>query len=291
MSELSKQLSDPFPEDDIEWRVQQSGMGKSGPWVMVIPYVTNRAIQKRLDDVFSPMGWRNEYKPVGDKGFICGISAKIEGEWVTKWDGAECTNIEPLKGGLSNSMKRCAVQWGIGRYLYSLSEKFATCRLCDSRFNASGEFIKIKNKQNGSHVGAEWFKPDLELWALPSFEAEKLTDRMNNSKTVDELKGVYSDAYSYASNFGRDDLMKKFTDTKNANKKRLRMEVCKGIDGKDDLDNWFNKQVSSISRVSNEQAKDSAVMKLYTDCLEKCSLMGINADDYKSKINKIRGDE
>lgn len=39
---------------------------------------------------------------------------------VTKWDGAEDSDIEPIKGGLSDSMKRAAYQWGIGRVLYSL---------------------------------------------------------------------------------------------------------------------------------------------------------------------------
>jgi len=34
--------------------------------------------------------------------------------------GAENSDIEPVKGGLSDSFKRAAVQWGIGRYLYSL---------------------------------------------------------------------------------------------------------------------------------------------------------------------------
>ena len=39
---------------------------------------------------------------------------------LTKWDGAEDSDIEPIKGGLSDSMKRAAYQWGIGRVLYSL---------------------------------------------------------------------------------------------------------------------------------------------------------------------------
>src|SRR5690606_35268028 len=41
-------------------------------------------------------------------------------EWITKWDGAENTDVQAVKGGLSSSMRRAAVQWGIGRYLYRL---------------------------------------------------------------------------------------------------------------------------------------------------------------------------
>ena len=87
--------------------------------------MTNRAIQARLDDVVGPDGWYNEYKPwhrAGQKDAqICGISICFpEKGFITKWDGAEDTDIEPVKGGLSDSMKRAAVQWGIGRVLYNI---------------------------------------------------------------------------------------------------------------------------------------------------------------------------
>lgn len=52
---------------------------------------------------------------------LCGISLYFEERgWITKWDGAEDSDIEPIKGGLSDSMKRAANQWGIGRVLYSM---------------------------------------------------------------------------------------------------------------------------------------------------------------------------
>lgn len=50
-----------------------------------------------------------------------GISIYFENRgWVTKWDGAEDTDVEPVKGGLSDSMKRAAVHWGVGRVLYNM---------------------------------------------------------------------------------------------------------------------------------------------------------------------------
>jgi len=55
---------------------------------------------------------------------ICGISIWDDEKqiWVTKWDGSDLTDFEPVKGGISGSMKRAAVQWGIGRYLYNLPD-------------------------------------------------------------------------------------------------------------------------------------------------------------------------
>lgn len=117
-------LSKPFAPEDLEWRLQGTNREKSAGYA--VPYVTNRAIQDRLDDVVGPENWHNDFKPWHGSGKkdaqICGISIYSEQrkEWITKWDGAEDTDIEAVKGGLSDSMKRSAVQWGVGRVLYKM---------------------------------------------------------------------------------------------------------------------------------------------------------------------------
>ncbi len=133
MKKKQRQLKQPFHASDLEWRVQQSGIGRNGkPYAMVLAYVTNRAIMNRLDEVLGVEGWCNEFLPlpnsVGD-GALCGISVKIDGEWITKYDGADNSHVEATKGGLSGAMKRAAVQWSIGRYLYDLDTFFAECSL------------------------------------------------------------------------------------------------------------------------------------------------------------------
>lgn len=164
MQELEQQLKAPFDEVDIEWRVQQSGFTKAGkPYAQVLAYVDNRAIMDRLDAVFTIAGWMNEYKEAPDGGILCGISAEIEGNWITKWDGADKTNIEATKGGLSNSMKRAAVQWGIGRYLYSLPTKFV-----DVTEQKGDNYIKIEDKKSGQVFYGYWNTPKLPEWARPT---------------------------------------------------------------------------------------------------------------------------
>lgn len=133
---IQEELTKPFAPEDLEWRLQKTG--RDGEWGLAVPYVTNRAIQTRLDDVVGPDNWCNDYKPwhpftikvsSADErevaSQICGISIYFEGKgWITKWDGAEDSDIEPIKGGLSDSMKRAAVQWGIGRFLYNMEAVF-----------------------------------------------------------------------------------------------------------------------------------------------------------------------
>ena len=125
MEQIQSELSAPFPAADVEWRIQHAAQDKKRG--LAVPYLQSRAIQSRLDAVVGPYNWKAEYKPwhnVGGAGSqLCGIAVYCEerGEWVQKWDGAENTDIEPVKGGISDSFKRAAVLWGIGRYLYGLA--------------------------------------------------------------------------------------------------------------------------------------------------------------------------
>ena len=124
---IQQEPAQPFAPEDLEWRLQKAIESKMRG--IAVPYVTNRAIQARLDDVVGPDGWYNEYKPWHRSGQkeaqICGISIYFpEKGFITKWDGAEDSDIEPVKGGLSDSMKRAAVQWGIGRTLYNMDTVF-----------------------------------------------------------------------------------------------------------------------------------------------------------------------
>ncbi|HEA69078.1 MAG TPA: hypothetical protein ENI07_20035 [Desulfobacterales bacterium] len=153
-----KQLLRPFKENDIEWRIQSSGMKDNRPWGMCLAYVTNRAIMERLDEICGPENWKNEFTKGPDGGVLCGISIFSESavsDWITKWDGAENTQFEPVKGGLSSAMKRAAVQWGIGRYLYNLDATWAN-------FSEGGRLkAKVENRW------LKWDPPELPSWALP----------------------------------------------------------------------------------------------------------------------------
>lgn len=143
--EINAELAKPFAPEDLEWRLQRTFESRGDTMGLAVPYVTNRAIQSRLDEVVGPDNWYNDYKPwhrftvkvksekdpqkYFDKEVIsqlCGIAIFFEESqrWITKWDGAENTDIEPVKGGLSDSMKRAAVQWGIGRVLYNMDGVF-----------------------------------------------------------------------------------------------------------------------------------------------------------------------
>jgi len=80
-------------------------------------YITARDVMNRLDEVFGVGGWQAHYENLGGR-MICKLSCRIGDKWITKCDGAGDTDIEGDKGGISDALKRAAVLWGIGRYLY-----------------------------------------------------------------------------------------------------------------------------------------------------------------------------
>ena len=158
-------LKEPFHAFDVEWRVQRSGLSANGqPWAMVIPYITSRAIMERLDDVFGIDGWYDSYREWKGKGVLCSLSVKINDKWITKEDGADDTNIEATKGGLSDSLKRAGVKFGIGRYLYQLDPVFAVCSTDRKEYDNQVTF----KKKGSSDVYGSWRTPDLPAFATPT---------------------------------------------------------------------------------------------------------------------------
>lgn len=127
--ELETELKKPFTFEEIEWRVGSSFERNGEVKALALPYVTSRAIMDRLDAVFGITGWCDEYKAWGNNAQLCGITVTIGEKNITKWDGSENSDIESVKGGLSNALKRTAVKFGIGRYLYSFEPIWVRCEV------------------------------------------------------------------------------------------------------------------------------------------------------------------
>jgi hypothetical protein len=111
---MNNELQKPLEPNEVEWRVQSSKDGK----ITVVPYLNNRCVMERFDAAFGADNWTSEFREITG-GFICRLTVHYGNKVIHREDGAQKTDIEPLKGGISDSMKRCAVQFGLGRGLYS----------------------------------------------------------------------------------------------------------------------------------------------------------------------------
>jgi hypothetical protein len=105
-----RQLKRPFPVGSVSFRKGPGGSKE-------LAYITARDVMQRLDEVFGIDGWSDEYDYIGSR-MICKLSTRMDGTWITKSDGADDTQIEGAKGGISDALKRAAVKYGIFRYAY-----------------------------------------------------------------------------------------------------------------------------------------------------------------------------
>ena len=145
-----EEFGKPFPASDVSWRLQYVDKDKMQGFA--VPYLDARAIANRLDAVVGQHNWKDTYIPwhncvVEEKtksSQLCTISIYDEerGIWIDKTDGAEDTDTEPIKGGLSDAFKRAAVKWNIGRYLYSFEPVWVTAE-------KRGRAFVIAKSENG----------------------------------------------------------------------------------------------------------------------------------------------
>jgi Rad52/22 family double-strand break repair protein len=112
-----ERLAAPFPPEVIQWRVGSTTKDKSRG--MALAYIDARDVQDRLNEVCG-VYWQAKHHNCGGDKLACEIGIKIGDEWVWRGDGAGSTDVEGEKGAFSDSFKRAAVRWGIGRHLYDL---------------------------------------------------------------------------------------------------------------------------------------------------------------------------
>lgn len=118
-------LAAPFPKQSVHWRAQN--VTKNGDKALALAYLDARDVMDRLDLVCGPAGWQQSIAETPRGRVICRLGIKVGDEWVYKSDGAGDTAVEGEKGGISDALKRAAVHWGIGRYLYRLGSPWVPC--------------------------------------------------------------------------------------------------------------------------------------------------------------------
>lgn len=291
-----QELSEPFEASELEWKPQSSGHKNSNPWVLVLAYVDNRAVQTRLDEVLGPMNWRNEYKPDA-KGYLCGLSIRVEGEWITKWDGAEFTPENegnaapsaPLKGAMSNSMKRAAVHFGVGRYLYGLDSLFAPIT---TDMSQGGKYIKVPidkyNKKLGT-IQAVWSPPVLPDWALPDTDFQPYIDEVLYAESLDDCEKAYKNAYNAAKSLGKDHLKEKVVNAKEKRKPVL-LEQLKAKNAliQRRFESKLNRSVKdTILNGENEQVIERGFKSAKQDIKEFCTKNELDPSYYNETLSEV----
>jgi hypothetical protein len=91
---------------------------------LAMPYLDARDVADRLDQVLGLDGWQDDYEQLADGTLLCRLRVRIGRAWITRCGvggPSDQTDVgDRKKAAESDALKRAAVKFGVGRYLYRL---------------------------------------------------------------------------------------------------------------------------------------------------------------------------
>lgn len=142
--EIYDELSYPFANEEIDWRIGSTNADKTKG--MALAYLDARCVMDRLDSVCGPANWQCNYLFGSGTSTVCNLGIFMDGSWVWKADGAGATDVEGEKGALSDALKRAAVRFGVGRYLYELKSPWVAITPMGRSFRIADGEQKVLDK-------------------------------------------------------------------------------------------------------------------------------------------------
>jgi len=181
-------LSAEFDRASVHWRAQT--VTKAGDKALALAYLDARDVMDRLDDVCGPENWQTEFSETAKGRVLCRLGIRVDGEWIWKSDGAGNTDVEGEKGGISDALKRAAVSWGIGRYLYRLPNVWCPCETYNGKWSkwTDDPWNHVRGQQK-----APPRKP-ADKAKRPMSDAEKrdwIKDKIAEASTLDDFVALW----------------------------------------------------------------------------------------------------
>lgn len=177
---VPQQLALPFDPTEIKFKPSVV----SGNRALAIAYVDARVVQDRLDEVLGIDGWQDEYTIKDGDNVVCKLSCKIEGEWISKMDvggpSEQPDGGDRMKSAFSDALKRTAVKFGVGRFLYRLPAQWVdydTSKRC---------FVKPPK------LPADLYAPQVATPVKPAPEKPKTTVHKHAATGEEFRRGLYA---------------------------------------------------------------------------------------------------
>lgn len=144
VTDLRYELEKPFAPETVKWRLGSTFERNGKLRGLALAYIDARHVMDRLDSVVGHTSWQSAIAETPAGRVLCTLSLRIDDQWVAKTDGAGATQVEGDKGGISDALKRAAVQWGIGRYLYAMGETYVdVVKRGNSKFIEQHEYKRL----------------------------------------------------------------------------------------------------------------------------------------------------
>ncbi len=117
---IQEALAQPFSREHVKCKPGAI----SGARALVLWFVDARAVMERLDSVLGIENWKDSYTFLDAGAVLCRLAIRLDGEWIVKEDVGGASEQpdagDRIKAAVSDSLKRAAVHFGVGRFLYSL---------------------------------------------------------------------------------------------------------------------------------------------------------------------------
>jgi hypothetical protein len=219
---IAAALSAPFDPKDIKFKPQMVKQNRA----LAMAYITSRAVMDRLDEVAGAENWQDSYELLPGGSVVCTLSVSLGGQWVSKVDvgnpSEQPDDGDKVKAAFSDALKRAAVKWGIGRYLYRLPAQWCDYDPVKKQFTSWPQlpaFALPRGEVSGREPSApvrkvEGARPEPgvvwdvwdgsnvatmtteEVWALVRGGAKPETLRLKPSGVAD-AKGKTADAWGF----------------------------------------------------------------------------------------------
>jgi hypothetical protein len=151
--EIKKNLAAPFDSYYVGWKAQATNHEKTR--ALAVAYIDARTVMDRLDAIVGAGNWSDSYRVISDGNGEFAVECTLTVHGVHKSDVGTADEEDDgataprPKSAYSDALKRAAVKWGIGRYLYRLPSRWVD-------YDAARKLL------------AE--TPELPDWALPAGE-------------------------------------------------------------------------------------------------------------------------
>lgn len=195
--EISTKLSKPIK---MSWRI--ANPPKGGKWdtskhYQAIPYIDARDVMNRLDKVVGIQSWSDSYKLIDEKTIQCRLTIHN----ISKSDVGDISTFSPMKGAYSDALKRAAVKFGIGRFLYETEKIFVKVNQygeiqSKDKLDAQQKKMGIYRKVNVEKINKEKYIAEKEQTTSNHTQqaiesaANELILSIQNSKTIEELTAL-----------------------------------------------------------------------------------------------------
>lgn len=234
MESIFEKLRAEFPRNAVEWRAQN--VSKNGDKALALAYIDARAVMNRLDEVVGFGNWQDSYNETAKGRIVCTLSIRLDGEWVSKSDGAGDTQVEAEKGAMSDAFKRAAVKWGIGRYLYDMETPWVACE----------SYVRNGKKHFSKFTADPWASIKATPKSPPSkpeYSVDEIAENLGKAETVDALsstRALYEVAIAHY---------------KANDRKAFERIVEAGVKRKAELDEAFKKKAEAIVQETQARTK------------------------------------